>query len=77
MFVLRGTVVTMGTDGAVLPGGAVYVGDDGLIAAITPVDAVPDGFGSTPRAVAAGRGFIAHYGWSSSAGRRGTACPRC
>jgi 5-methylthioadenosine/S-adenosylhomocysteine deaminase len=44
MFVLRGTVVTMRPEGQVLSGGAVYVGDDGLIAAVTPLDAVPDGF---------------------------------
>ncbi|MGZ0147108.1 amidohydrolase family protein [Kribbella sp. WER1] len=54
MFVLRGTVVTMGADGAVLPGAEVYVGDDGLIAAITPVDAVPDGFAAAPRIAAGG-----------------------
>jgi cytosine/adenosine deaminase-related metal-dependent hydrolase len=54
MFVLRGTVVTMGSDGAVLPGGAVYVGDDGLIAAITPTDAVPSGFGNAPRIAVGG-----------------------
>ena len=41
MFVLRGTVVTMRPDRQVLPRGAVYVGDDGLIAAVTPIDAVP------------------------------------
>ena len=44
MFVLRGTVVTMRPEGQVLSGGAVYVGDDGLIAAVTPLDAVPPGF---------------------------------
>ncbi|NIK60861.1 amidohydrolase family protein [Kribbella shirazensis] len=54
MFVLRGTVVTMRPDGAILTGGAVYVGDDGLIAAVTPVDAVPAGFDKAPRIAAGG-----------------------
>ncbi|GAB2661263.1 amidohydrolase family protein [Kribbella swartbergensis] len=44
MFVLRGTVATMRPDGRVLDQGAVYVGDDGLIAAVTPGDAVPEEF---------------------------------
>ena len=54
MFVLRGTVVTMRPDGAVLSGGAVYVGDDGLIAAVTPSDPEPAGFGNAPRITAGG-----------------------
>ena len=54
MFVLRGTVVTMRPDGQVLPGGEVYVGDDGLIAAVTPIDAVPAGFENAPRITAGG-----------------------
>jgi cytosine/adenosine deaminase-related metal-dependent hydrolase len=54
MFVLRGTVVTMRPDGQVLDQGAVYVGDDGLIAAVTPSDAVPDGFEDAPRIAAGG-----------------------
>jgi len=54
MFVLRGTVVTMRPDGQVLPRGEVYVGDDGLIAAVTPIDAVPDGFENAPRIAAGG-----------------------
>jgi cytosine/adenosine deaminase-related metal-dependent hydrolase len=54
MFVLRGTVVTMRPDGQVLPGGGVYVGDDGLIAAVTPLDAVPAGFENAPRITAGG-----------------------
>ncbi|HET6737824.1 MAG TPA: amidohydrolase family protein [Kribbella sp.] len=54
MFVLRGTVVTMGPGGDILTGGAVYVGDDGLIAAVTPLDAVPDGFTNAPRIAAGG-----------------------
>lgn len=54
MFVLRGTVVTMRPDGQVLPGGAVYVGDDGLIAAVTPIDDVPAGFENAPRITAGG-----------------------
>ena len=54
MFVLRGTAVTMAHDGAVLPGAAVYVGDDGLIAAVAPVDAVPAGFENAPRIAAGG-----------------------
>jgi len=54
MFVLRGTVVTMRPDGQVLDQGAVYVGDDGLIAAVTPTDAVPNGFENAPHIVAGG-----------------------
>ncbi|MFI6679080.1 amidohydrolase family protein [Kribbella sp. NPDC050470] len=54
MFVLRGTVVTMRSGGEVLEQGAVYVGDDGLIAAVTPLDAVPAGFENAPRLVAGG-----------------------
>ncbi|HWD79254.1 MAG TPA: amidohydrolase family protein [Kribbella sp.] len=54
MFVLRGTVVTMANDGAVLPGAAVYVGADGLIAAVTPLDPVPAGFENAPRITAGG-----------------------
>ena len=49
MFVLRGTVVTMRSSGEVLEQGAVYVGDDGLIAAVTPLDAVPAGFENADR----------------------------
>ncbi|MEU8226404.1 amidohydrolase family protein [Kribbella sp. NPDC048915] len=61
MFVLRGTVVTMRPDGAVLSGGAVYVADDGLIAAVTPADPEPEGFSDAPRISAGGLicpGFI-------------------
>ncbi|WP_328998403.1 amidohydrolase family protein [Kribbella sp. NBC_00709] len=54
MFVLRGTVVTMRPDGQILPGGAVYVGDDGLIAAVTPLDAVPAGFENAEQIAAGG-----------------------
>ncbi|MGW7682813.1 amidohydrolase family protein [Kribbella sp. NPDC054772] len=54
MFVLRGTVVTMRPGGEILPGAAVYVGDDGLIAAVTPLDAVPPGFENAPRISAGG-----------------------
>ncbi|HEY3558518.1 MAG TPA: amidohydrolase family protein [Kribbella sp.] len=54
MFVLRGTVVTMGSDADVLTGAAVYVGDDGLIAAVTPLDDVPAGFENAPRITAGG-----------------------
>ena len=54
MFVLRGTVVTMRPDGQVLPGGAVYVGDDGLIAAVTPLDPVPSGFENAVQIAAGG-----------------------
>ncbi|WP_433167582.1 amidohydrolase family protein [Kribbella sp. CA-247076] len=54
MFVLRGTVMTMRPDGQVLDQGAVYVGDDGLIAAVTPVDAVPDGFDDAVRITVGG-----------------------
>src|SRR4051795_3190168 len=54
MFVLRGTVVTMRPEGQVLSGGAVYVGDDGLIAAVTPLDAVPDGFSEAVQISAGG-----------------------
>jgi 5-methylthioadenosine/S-adenosylhomocysteine deaminase len=54
MFVLRGTVVTMRPDGEVLPGGAVYVGDDGVIAAVTPLDPVPAGFENAARITAGG-----------------------
>jgi 5-methylthioadenosine/S-adenosylhomocysteine deaminase len=54
MLVLRGTVVTMRPDGAVLAQGEVYVGDDGLIAAVTPGDPVPDGFSAAPRVAAGG-----------------------
>ncbi|MFD7157994.1 amidohydrolase family protein [Kribbella sp. NPDC059898] len=54
MFVLRGTVVTMRPGGEVVAGGEVYVGDDGLIAAVAPLDPVPDGFGSAPRIAAGG-----------------------
>ncbi len=50
MFVLRGAVATMSDDGRVHQDGAVYVGDDGLIAAVTPVDPVPAGFEGAPRA---------------------------
>ncbi|MGB9378848.1 MAG: amidohydrolase family protein [Mycobacteriales bacterium] len=44
MFVLRGAVVTMSGDGSTHHDAAVYVGDDGLIAAVTPFDPVPAGF---------------------------------
>jgi 5-methylthioadenosine/S-adenosylhomocysteine deaminase len=54
MFVLRGTVVTMRPDGQVLDQGAVYIGDDGLIAAVTPGDAVPAGFENAPRITSGG-----------------------
>jgi 5-methylthioadenosine/S-adenosylhomocysteine deaminase len=54
MFVLRGKVVTMRPGGEVLSRGAVYVGDDGLIAAVTPGDAVPAGFENAPRITAGG-----------------------
>ncbi|TCO32340.1 cytosine/adenosine deaminase-related metal-dependent hydrolase [Kribbella orskensis] len=54
MFVLRGTVVTLRPDGEVLSRGAVYVGDDGLIAAVTPGDDVPPGFENAPRITAGG-----------------------
>lgn len=54
MFVLRGTVMTMRSGGEVLSGGAVYVGDDGLIAAVTPLDPVPAGFSNAPRITAGG-----------------------
>ena len=54
MFVLRGTVVTMRPGGEVLSRGSVYVGDDGLIAAVTPGDAVPPGFDDAPRVTAGG-----------------------
>jgi 5-methylthioadenosine/S-adenosylhomocysteine deaminase len=54
MFVLRGTVVTMRPDGQVLPGGAVYVDDDGLIAAVTPLDPVPSGFENAVQIAAGG-----------------------
>ncbi|TDD17792.1 hypothetical protein E1218_27335 [Kribbella turkmenica] len=54
MFVLRGTVATMRPDGQVLDQGTVYVGDDGLIAAVTPGDAVPDGFEDAPRLAVGG-----------------------
>jgi len=54
MFVLRGVVVTMADDGRVHEDGAVYVGDDGLIAAVTPADPVPAGFDNAPRAKTTG-----------------------
>ena len=54
MLVVQGTVVTMGTGGEVLDAGAVYVGDDGLIAAVTPSDPEPDGFQGAPRVAAGG-----------------------
>ena len=44
MFVLTGTVVTLRSGGEVLPRGELYVGDDGLIAAVVPGDAVPAWF---------------------------------
>jgi 5-methylthioadenosine/S-adenosylhomocysteine deaminase len=54
MLVLRGTVVTMRPGGAVLDQGEVYVGDDGLIAAVAPGDPVPAGFQDAPRVAAGG-----------------------
>jgi 5-methylthioadenosine/S-adenosylhomocysteine deaminase len=54
MLVLRGTVVTMRPDAAVLDQGEVYAGDDGLIAAVTPGDPVPAGFQDAPRVAAGG-----------------------
>ncbi|NLT53785.1 MAG: amidohydrolase family protein [Actinomycetales bacterium] len=53
MLVLRGTVVTM-RPGEVVERGAVYLDDDGLIAAITPLDAVPPGFEDARRVTAGG-----------------------
>lgn len=54
MFVLKGKVVTMRPGGEVFNRGAVYVGDDGLIAAVTPGDAIPPGFENAPRITAGG-----------------------
>lgn len=54
MFVLKGKVVTMRPDGAVFSRGAVYVGDDGLIKAVTPGDAIPAGFENAARITAGG-----------------------
>ncbi|MBB6568189.1 amidohydrolase family protein [Kribbella sandramycini] len=54
MFVLRGTVMTMRSDERVLARGAVYVGDNGLIAAVTPLDDVPAGFADAPSFAAGG-----------------------
>ncbi|MEV6413537.1 amidohydrolase family protein [Kribbella sp. NPDC051718] len=54
MFVLTGKVATMRPDGAVFNRGAVYVGDDGLIAAVTPGDAIPAGFENAPRITSGG-----------------------
>jgi 5-methylthioadenosine/S-adenosylhomocysteine deaminase len=54
MLVLRGTVVTMRPGGAVLDRGELYLGDDGLIAAVTPSDPVPAGFRDAPRVAAGG-----------------------
>ncbi len=54
MLVLEGVVASM-RDGvpASVPG-AVYIGDDGLIAAVTPLDATPAGFAAAPRVVTGG-----------------------
>ncbi|MDF2741300.1 MAG: amidohydrolase family protein [Actinomycetia bacterium] len=55
MLVVQGTVVTMRPGGEVLDAGAVYVGDDGLIAAVTaPGDPEPGGFQGAPRVAAGG-----------------------
>jgi 5-methylthioadenosine/S-adenosylhomocysteine deaminase len=55
MLVVQGTVVTMRPDGEVLAPGSVYVGDDGLIAAVTaPSDPEPSGFAGAPRVTAGG-----------------------
>ena len=48
MLVLGGTVVTMRPGGEVFGQGAVYIDDDGLIAAVIPADPEPDGFQAAP-----------------------------
>jgi cytosine/adenosine deaminase-related metal-dependent hydrolase len=54
MLVLGGTVVTMRPGGEVFDQGAVYIGDDGLIAAVVPADLEPDGFQTAPRVTTGG-----------------------
>jgi 5-methylthioadenosine/S-adenosylhomocysteine deaminase len=55
MLVVQGTVVTMRPDGKVLTPGSVFIGDDGLIAAVTaPADPEPGGFQGAPRVAAGG-----------------------
>ena len=49
MLVVRGTVVTMRPGGDIFAQGAVYLDDDGLIAAVTPQDPEPAGFQDAPR----------------------------
>jgi 5-methylthioadenosine/S-adenosylhomocysteine deaminase len=54
MLVLGGTVVTMRPGGELFHQGEVYVGDDGLIAAVVPDDPKPDGFQTAPRVTTGG-----------------------
>lgn len=54
MLVLQGLVAAMRDGAPASVPGAVWIDDDGLIVAVTPLDAEPSGFGGAPRVVAGG-----------------------
>jgi 5-methylthioadenosine/S-adenosylhomocysteine deaminase len=54
MLVLQGPVVSMRDGAPASVPGSVYVNNDGLIEAVTPLDAEPAGFGGAPRVAAGG-----------------------
>jgi 5-methylthioadenosine/S-adenosylhomocysteine deaminase len=54
MLVLQGTVAAMRDGAPADVPGAVWIDDDGLIAAVTPLDAEPAGFAGAPRVAAGG-----------------------
>jgi 5-methylthioadenosine/S-adenosylhomocysteine deaminase len=54
MLVLHGTVAAMRDGAPASVPGAVWIDDDGLIAAVTPLDAEPAGFAGAPRVATGG-----------------------
>ena len=54
MLVLEGEVATMRAAAPASAPGAVYVGDDGLVAAVTPLDGEPAGFAGAQRVATGG-----------------------
>jgi 5-methylthioadenosine/S-adenosylhomocysteine deaminase len=54
MLVLQGVVAPMRDGAPASVPGAVYIDDDGLIAAVTPLDAEPGGFAAAPRVAVGG-----------------------
>jgi hypothetical protein len=54
MLVLQGLIASMRDGAPASVSGAVHIGDDGLIAAVTPLDPEPAGFAGAPRVATGG-----------------------